>query len=189
MIKELILKTRSFRRFDESVALDEQTLRELVDLARQSASGANKQPLKYVLSWQPERNAAIFENLAWAGYLKDWPGPTEGERPTGYVIILLDKTLSDGAGVDHGIAAHSILLGATERGLGGCMIGSIRRNLVQQALAIPEQYDILLVVALGKPVETVVLEDVGEDGSIEYWRDAEGVHHVPKRKLDDLIVG
>jgi nitroreductase len=188
MLRDLILKNRSYRRFDETVAIDENTLRELVDLGRLSASGANLQGLKYILSADRDRNAAIFPALRWAGYLKEWGGPGPGERPSAYIVILGDTAISKNFGVDHGIAAQSILLGAVERGLGGCMIASVERDALRQTLAIPEQYEILLVLALGKPVEQVQLDPLGPDGSIKYWRDAQGVHHVPKRALDDLIL-
>ncbi len=189
MIRDLILKNRSYRRFYQDTPVSIDTLRELVDLARLSASAANKQPLKYILSCDPQRNALVFLNLAWAGYLKNWPGPQEGERPSAYIIILGDKTITQSFGCDHGIAAQSILLGATEKGLGGCMIGSVQKGELSQALAIPADYEILLVIALGKPKETVVLEAVGPAGDIKYWRDKQGVHHVPKRSLDEIIVG
>ena len=188
MIRDLILKNRSYRRFYQDMPVSIDTLRELVDLARLSASAANKQPLKYILSCDPQRNALVFQNLAWAGYLKSWPGPEEGERPSAYIIILGDKTITQSFGCDHGIAAQSILLGATEKGLGGCMIGSVRKGELSQALAIPADYEILLVIALGKPKETVVLEAVRPGGDIKYWRDEQGVHHVPKRSLDEIIV-
>jgi len=189
MIKDLIRKNRSYRRFHQEVAIGPEMLRELVDLARLSASGANRQPLKYVLSYDPERNAQIFPHLAWAGYLQDWPGPGEGERPSAYIVILGDTEISQSFGVDPGIAAQSILLGATEKGLGGCTIASIQKEALRQALEIPPCYEILYVLALGRPKEEVRIEAVGPDGDIKYWRDAEGVHHVPKRSLDDLIVG
>jgi len=188
MLAELIKKNRSYRRFDESVGIELETLRELVALARFSASGSNMQPLKFLLSCTPEMNAKIFPCTMWAGALKDWPGPAEGERPTAYIVILGDTELRRGPHVDHGIAAQSILLGAVEKGLGGCMIGSIKRDELRAALHIPERYEILLVVALGKPNETVVLEDVGPDGDIRYYRDEEDRHHVPKRTMDELIV-
>ena len=189
MLADIVLKTRSYRRFHEDVAISIETLRELVDLARLSASARNMQPLKYVLCCNRETNAAVFATLAWAGYLTDWPGPVEGERPSGYIIVLGDTALSQSFGVDHGIAMQSILLGATEKGLGGCMIGSIQRERLRAILQISEQYEILNVVALGKPKETVVLDPVGSDGSIKYWRDDAAVHHVPKRALEDIIVG
>lgn len=188
MIKDLVLKNRSYRRFHQDEAVKPETLRELIDLARLSASGANQQPLKYILSWVAEKNIQIFPHLAWAGYLKDWDGPVESERPSAYIIILGDTEISKTFGVDHGIAAQSILLGAVEKGLGGCIIGSIKRDSLRDALGIPNCYEILLVLALGRPKETVVLVTTGEDGDIRYWRDNEGVHHVPKRRLDDIIL-
>jgi nitroreductase len=188
MIRDLVIKNRTYRRFLEDIAVERETLRELVDLARLSASAANMQPLKYVISCEPQKNALIFPHLGWAGYLRDWPGPAEGERPSAYIIILSDTQISEFADCDHGIAAQSILLGAAEKGLGACMIGTVRRKELSEALNIPQCYRILLVLALGKSKETVVLETVGPDGGIEYWRDSDGVHHVPKRPLDELIL-
>jgi len=188
-LKTLVLKSRSYRRFDESYQIEIETLRDLVRLAQYSPSGNNTQPLKFWLSNTPEMNAAIFPNLGWAASLKDWRGPEEGERPSAYIIILGDTDIQVNFGVDFGIAAQSMMLGAVEKGLGGCMIASMRRERLQEALGIPERYRILLVLAIGKPVETVVTEPVGEDGSVKYYRDAEQVHHVPKRGLEELIIG
>ena len=187
-LRDLVLKNRSYRRFHQSETVSRETSRELVDLARLSASAANLQPLKFLLASTPEETGAIFPHLAWAGYLTDWDGPAEGERPAAYIIILGDTDLRKDFGCDDGIAAQSILLGAAEKGLGGCMIGAIARDKLRAALGLPERYKILLVIALGKPHETVVLETVGADGSIEYWRDENDVHHVPKRPLDDVIL-
>jgi nitroreductase len=188
MLKDLVAKNRSYRRFYQDVAIDCEVLKELVALARLSASGANKQPLKFMLSCDPDTNALVFPLLGWAGYLKDWPGPVEGERPSAYIIVLGDTDISPSVGCDHGIAAQSILLGATERGLGGCMMSSVQREKLREALDIPSRYEIALVIALGKPKETVIVETVGPDGNIRYWRDDEGRHHVPKRPLDELIL-
>ncbi|MBE0524494.1 MAG: nitroreductase family protein [Methanosarcinales archaeon] len=189
MINDLILKNRSYRRFFQDNAIEIETLKELVELARLSASGANLQPLKFIISNDPEKNALIFPHLAWAGYLKDWAGPEEGERPAAYIIILGDAKISKNFGVDHGIAAQSIMLGAVEKGFGGCVIGSIQREGLREALTIPFQYEILLVLALGKPKETVVVETAVQNGDIKYWRDGNGIHHVPKRPLDELVIG
>jgi len=188
MIAELVKENRSCRRFYEDHAVETETLKEFVNLARMSASGANLQPLKYILSCDPRKNAEIFSCLAWAGYLKDWPRPAEGERPAAYIVVLGDTSISESAGCDHGIAAQTILLGAREKGLAGCMLGSIDRNALRDSLNIPSQLKILLVLAIGKPREQVVLETIGSDNSIRYWRDNEGIHHVPKRKLEDIIV-
>jgi len=188
MLDELVKGNRSYRRFHPETALTLETLKGLVNLARLSASAANLQPLKYFLSAEPQSNAAIFSCLAWAGYLKDWPGPAEGERPAAYIVILGDTGISKNFGCDHGIAAQSILLGARAQGLGGCMLGSIQRDRLRELLQIPEQLDILLVIALGRPKETVVLEEVGPGGDIKYWRGPDGIHHVPKRRLEDIIL-
>jgi nitroreductase len=187
-MRELVLKNRSYRRFHQEVAIELETLRELVDLARTCASAANQQPLKYILSCEPEKNALIFAQLGWAAYLKDWPGPAEGEKPSAYIIVLGDRNIRETINCDHGIAAQSILLGATERGLGGCIIASVRKDALRQALRIPEHCEVLLVLALGAPKETVQLETLGPDGDIKYWRDEQGVHHVPKRSLEEIIL-
>ncbi len=188
---DLVTQCRTYRRFYQDHPVSLETLRELIALARLTPSAANLQPLRYALSCTPEKNAAIFDTLAWAGYLPEWPGPEEGERPSAYIVILHDKTISDDpCGCDHGIAAQTIMLGAVEKGLGGCMFGSIKRGPLLELLKLdPKQYEIKLVLALGKPKEQVVIDPVKEDGDIRYWRDAEQVHHVPKRALDDLIVG
>ncbi len=189
MIKDLVLQNRSCRRFYQEVAIERETLRELVDLARLSASASNRQPLKYILSCDPEKNAVIFSHLGFAGQLRDWPGPSEGERPSAYIIILGDTEISKNFFCDHGIAAQSILLGAREKGLGGCMHASVRKDSLRKALGIPEHYEILLALSLGKPKEKVVIETMEPGGDFKYWRDSDGVHHVPKRSLDDIIIG
>ena len=188
MISELVEENRSCRRFHEDHSMALKILEDLVNLARLSASSANLQPLKYILACQPEINTEIFSCLAWAGYLKDWPGPEAGERPAAYIVILGDTAISKDFGCDHGIAAQSILLGAREKGLAGCMLGSINRKALREILNIESHLQILLVLAIGKAKEKVVIETVGPDGSIRYWRDAEAVHHVPKRALKDIIV-
>lgn len=186
-MNELVRLTRSHRRFVQE-PMDLETLRELVDLARLSASGGNMQPLKYILCCDPDTNEKVFPCTIWAGYLEDWPGPAESERPTAYIVILLDTEISKSAGCDHGIAAQSIVLGAREKGIVSCMIGSLHRKKLVEALGIPSRYEVLLVVALGIPGELVVLEEIAGDGDIKYYRDADGVHHVPKRSLEDVIL-
>jgi nitroreductase len=189
MLEEIVRKNRSYRRFHQDVPIKLETLRELVDLGRLSASALNLQPLKYMLSYEPKKNALIFPNLGWAAYLKGWPGPDEGERPSAYIVMLADTEISRSVGCDHGIAAQSILLGAAEKGFGGCMIATVKRPELSKALGIEPLYEILLVIALGKPKETVVIDEIGPDGDTKYWRDGQGVHHVPKRALDDIILG
>ena len=189
MIKELALKNRSYRRFYQDVTIERDLLIKLVDIARVSASIGNMQPLKYILSSNREKNALIFPNLGWAKYLKDWRGPVEGERPVAYIIILGDNEITETVVCDYAIAAQSIMLGVVEAGFGGCMIASVNKKGLHEALNIPSRYEILLVLALGKPKETVMIENMSKYGDCKYWRDNDSKHHVPKRLLDDIIIG
>lgn len=187
--QDIVLKNRSYRRFDASKKIDEQTLIDLVDLARQTPSAGNQQPLKYLVSADDQTNAKIFAALGWAASLPEWPGPDEEERPTGYIVVLHDTKINSGwVGTDSGIAIQTMLLAAVEKGLGGVMFGNIRKKMLRESLPIPLSLDIVLVVAFGTPVEKIVLEDVGKDGSVKYHRDAENTHYVPKRTLDEVIV-
>jgi len=160
----------------------------MVNNARLSASARNSQSLKYIISSDATTNGLIFPCLAWAGYLKDWIGPEEGERPSAYIIMLNDTEITNNYFCDHGIAAQSILLTAVEKEFGGCIIASVNREKLRNELSIPDQYDIIQVIALGKPKETVVLDPLGPDGDIKYWRDENKVHHVPKRSLEEIVL-
>lgn len=188
-LRDLVLRTRSYRRYDESKPVGVDTLRELIDLARCVPSAMNRQPLKYILCCGPRSNDRVFETLSWAGSLKDWPGPAPGERPTAYIVVLVDRELNPDAGTDIGIAAQTILLGAAGRGLGGCMLGAIKRPALRSALSVAEELDIGLVIALGTPAERIVLEDAAPGASTTYYREDDGSHHVPKRTLGEIVVG
>lgn len=187
MLKDLILKNRSYRRFYQNEEITEEQLRKWLELARLSASGRNAQTLKYILSNTREKNDKISGTLAWAGFLEDWPGPCEGEQPSAYLVQVLDKEISTQYYCDDGIAAQSILLGAVEDGYGGCILRAINKPLLTKAINIPDKFEIINVIALGKPKEKVVIDEM-HDGDFKYWRDENGVHHVPKRSVDDLVV-
>jgi len=187
ILNQLILKNRSYRRFREDIRINREDLLDMINAARLSASARNMQPLKYIISNDPVKNGRIFSCLAWAGYLQDWDGPEEGERPSAYIIMLHDKDLAEKYFCDDGIAAQSILLTAVEKGFGGCIIGSVKKTKLSEILSLPDNLDILYVIALGKPAETVVIEDV-KNNDIRYWRDASQVHHVPKRGLNEILV-
>ncbi|MDL2297433.1 nitroreductase family protein [Bacteroidales bacterium OttesenSCG-928-C03] len=188
MIRNLILKNRSYRRFYGDHKIERKVLEELIDLARLSPTGRNLQPLKYAIVNEEDTNASVFSTLAWAGYLKDWDGPEVTERPTAYIIMLVDKNLTTGTpAIDEGIASQSILLGAVEKGLGGCIIQSVKRADLAEIIKLPESLEIALVIALGKPKEEVQIVDVQHD-DIKYYRDEKGVHYVPKRNIDDILL-
>ncbi len=186
--KELARNNRGYRRFDQSFLIERSTLTELISLARLAASGRNMQPLKYFLSNDPALNGQIFPELAWAGYFKDWPGPFEGERPSAYIVVLHDLSIAKNYYCDDGIAMQNILLGAVEKGLGGCILQSIDKPRLSALLHLPDHLQIIDIVALGKPIEIVEIVNVGSDRDIKYYNDLNGVHYVPKRSLDELIV-
>lgn len=188
MLKDIVLKNRSYRRFDNSVSIPMATLEELVDLARVCPSAANRQPLRFILSTSNADNAAIFDCLKWAAYLKDWEGPLPTERPSAYIVMLNTAKDWDFAKFDLGIAAQTMLLGAVSKGLGGCMLGAIDREKLRASFSLDQELEIGLVLALGKPVEDVRIVDVPDDGSIRYFRDEAGVHYVPKRSREELIL-
>lgn len=186
MLKDLIVKNRSTRKYHQEAQVSRETLLELIELARLSPSGGNRQLLKYYLSTEPDKNEIIYSLIGLGG------NPPEGERPSAYIVMMNDTQLGTygPTEVDHGIAAQSILLGATEKGLGGCMVAMVNRKELHKALNIPERYEILLVITLGKPKETFVFEPVDPNAeSVRGWWDDQGVRHIPKRKLEDLIIG
>ena len=188
MIKDLLLKSRSYRRFEQNYYIEKEVLEDLVELNRFVPSTVNSQPLKFMLVNTPEENEKVFECLAWAGLLKDWPGPSEGEKPSAYIVILCDLSVGKDKRYDDGICAQTIMLGAAEKGLGGCMFGSIKREKLAENFGInTENYSIDLVLALGKPVEEVRIVDLPENGSTAYYRDENAVHYVPKRSVSDMI--
>lgn len=188
MIKELVEKSRSYRRFYGEKKITEETLTDLIKLTIFCPSTGNIQPMKYMIVCDEETNKKVYETLAWAGYLKEWNGPSEEERPTGYVIMLRDKSLMKALNFDDGILAQTICLGAAEIGLGTCMIASVKRNELKEALNINNDFDISMVIALGYPNENIIIDQIGEDASFKYWRDDESNHHVPKRTIEELIV-
>lgn len=186
-LKEMFERNRSYRRFDESKRVSGEDLEKLVDLCRYCASGRNLQPLKYRVVSSDEECRKVFPLLAWAGYLTDWAGPEEGERPTAYIIQCLDHGLTDNPMCDDGLQLEALTLGAVSLGLGGCIIKSFNKAKLHESLALSPHLEALHVLALGVPVEEVVVEDI-EDGDIKYWRDESMTHHVPKRGLEEILV-
>jgi hypothetical protein len=187
-IRDLVTRNRSYRRFDESFILTDQTLIELIELASYTASAGNRQPLRYMPVAGAGPCGQVFPCLQWAAYLSGWDGPAEGERPTGYIVILCDCIPGPEIFCDSGIAAQTLLLGAVERGLGGCILASVDRERLRSLSDIENRYSILYVIALGLPAETVVIDQIADGGDIRYRRDSYGIHHVPKLRVDDIVI-
>ncbi len=185
-LKEVVLKNRSYRRFYQDKKLDIQELEELIDVARNVASGANRQPLRYKLVCDDDNNEKVFSTLKWAAALTDWDGPEEGEKPAGYIVICSPVDIQ--APRDEGIAAQTILLLASEKGLGGCMFASVNIPELNRKLAIPSELSARIVIALGYPKEEVVIDEVSQKDSLKYYRDDNKIHHVPKLRLEDVLI-
>jgi len=188
MLKDLIIKNRSYRKFNSQRKIEKSELLELIDLARVTASSKNKQPLKYKLVSDAEEVDFVFEQLNWAWYLKDWKGPVESERPVAFIIVFLDKSINDNAFIDVGIASQTILLGAVEKGLGGCIVRTVNRYKMDKHFNFPENLDLVQVIALGEPLQNVEIVNVNESGDIEYFENENKDHFVPKRSLSEIVI-
>ncbi len=191
MIYDLVKKNRSYRGYDESVSISRETLLEFAECARLCPSSVNKQPLKYYLAYDKETVAKVQKETGWARALPQLTLPHEGKCPTAFIVICQDTTVDPALARyqrDAGIVAQTMLLAAAEKDLGGCMIGSFGAESVMKTLDLPDHIRPLLIVAFGKPAETVVLTDLPESGNTDYYRDENDVHYVPKRKLEDEIL-
>lgn len=188
-IRTLTHRSRSTRRFQEDFRLTRDQLAGLIDIARFCPSARNRQPLRYIISVDPGETKNICSLLLWALDLPEWEGPAEGERPPAYITIVAPEKCNPDPAIDLGIAAQTILLAAAEEGIAGCMFGSIKREELKHILPVPEGYEILLVIALGYSGEEIQIEPLAAGGDTRYWRSPDGVHHVPKRALQDCIIG
>lgn len=186
-LKELVKVSRSYRKFVHDFKVSENLLLEMVDMARLTPSSKNVQPLKYLLVHRESDTELVFAQLKWAWYLKDWNGPAAEERPAAYIVMLLDKNLNDQAEFDAGIAAQTILLAAAEMGLGGCIIRTFNRYELRRYFQMPENMETVLIIALGKPAQEIVIDEIVKDQSTAYYTDEDHKHHVPKRTLKDII--
>lgn len=185
---DIVLKNRSFRKFQSDRPVSLEQLEKLIDLARTTPSSKNLQPLMFLPLVSKEHTEFVFSKLKWAWHLKDWSGPAEDEKPPAYIIVFLDTTKNVHAEIDTGICSQTILLGAVESGLGGCMIRTVNRYDIIKYFNLPQSYELMLVIAIGEPKQEVRLTEIGPDGKTEYFEDQQGVHYVPKRSLNDIII-
>jgi len=193
MLYNLIKQNRTYRKFYEYVKISTKDLCSFIELARLSSSPRNRQSLKFLYSNTEDKNEKIFETLSWAGALPNWKAPEKGERPSAYILILRDNSILPKVEksyheVASGIVAQSIMLGATEKGFGGCMIAAIKRKQLKESLKLPEDLDVLLVLAIGKPKEKVIITEMPKNDNYNYWRDKNQNHYVPKRSLEEIVI-
>ncbi len=186
-IAELVKKNRCHRKFHQNFEISQKALIDIVHLLCYISSAKNLQPLKYIISTDKIKNKEIFSTLKWAGYLKNWDGPKEGEKPAAYIVILKDKNIADDAFVltDAGLAIQTIMLSLSELDFGGCIIAAIDKAKLTDIFSLPDYLEILYVIAVGKPKDSVIITEVKD--SIKYFRDSDGNHYVPKRSKEELL--
>ncbi|MDR2696726.1 MAG: nitroreductase family protein [Deltaproteobacteria bacterium] len=185
---QLASEARTCRRFVQDARIGQDDLHWLMECVRCAPCGRNAQVLRYVLVGSPEKCADLFVHLRWAGALKDWDGPAEGERPTAYIAVLTPKEPTAVMHMDVGIAAQTIQLAAHTRGIGCCMHASFVRPACMELLQAPGDMHIALILALGMAREERRLASMPAGGDFAYWRDAQGVHYVPKRTAAALTL-
>jgi nitroreductase len=189
MIRGIVEKNRSYRKFHEDVEVSQETLKELVNLARLSGCGMNMQSLRYMLITVKADREKVYPYIKWAAFLKDWGGPKEGQRPSAFILLLKDTGKNSFVvQTDMGIACQSILLGAVEKGLGGCIIGALDKDKLRDAFSIREDLELQYVIAIGKPDQNVIIDEIELGQDTKYWVDKDGNHHVPKIRLEDIII-
>lgn len=187
ILKELLLSNRSIRRFDATRCIDREVLEQLVQLVRYCASGRNLQPLRYKIVYSPQECAALFPALAWAGYYKDWDGPSPDQRPVAYLVQCLDTDLTENPMCDEGLQLEAITLGASALGIHGCIIKAFNAQTVKEVLQLPDNMKPCYILALGYPAEVARIVDI-VDGDYKYFRNQADEQCVPKRPLSELII-
>ncbi len=188
MLKDLLIKERSYRSFDRSISVSNETLLSFIENVRLTPSTRNLQALKFKLCTEKVDRDMLLQVTGWAKSL-GIKLPPDGHEPTAYIIICLDTSIasSDIMLRDVGIAAQTIMLSAVEEGLGGCMIGSYVPEILKEYFGFPQHIVPKLILGLGKPDEVCLTEDA-VDGKIGYYRDERNIHHVPKRTIEEILL-
>ncbi len=188
-LKQIIKANRSYRKFIHNEKIDEGIIMEWIDNARYVASSKNRQPVRFIIITESMEVQQICDHMQWARHLKNWQGPTKEQKPAALLVVCTDENINKNAQTDVGIITQTILLQAVNDGYGGCLLRSIDRKLIRNKFNLPENIAIDMVVALGKPDQSITLEemDVNSDNT-DYWEDENGVHHVPKRALVDFVL-
>lgn len=188
ILRSLLERDRSTRRFKTGISIPDDTLKEIVSLTTLCASGRNLQPLRYRLVTDADERDRLFPSLQWAGYYKDWDGPEEHQRPSAYIVQCLDTRLTKALLCDDGLNLQAITLGAIAKGISSCIIKAFNAVAVSEALSLPDCFKPLYVLALGVADEKVRIVPMRQDDDYRYYRDDTDAQCVPKRSLDDILI-
>ncbi len=184
-VYETILNRRSIRRF-KNIKIPYEILEKCVNAARLAPSARNLQPWEFIIVDNEDLLPKVFSTLGWASYISPKGNPPPGEEPKAYIVVLFNQNIDSKLfQYDIGMAIENIILVALEEGIGTCCLANVDRDKLRQILNIPETHLITLVVALGYPNESPVIEEFTD--SVKYWKDEMGILHVPKRRLKDIL--
>ncbi len=183
-IYQTITTRRTIRLFD-SRPIDKKIMEQIVNAGRLAPSAGNRQILEFVIVQEPENCKRMLEQLKWAAYVQPRRTPGPEQSPKAYVIVLIrDREITWINAADAGAAMENMILTAWSQDIGSCWLASVDHDNVKKLFAIPDEYQIFGVLALGYPAEQPVAEEMKD--SIQYWLDDENRLHVPKRPLQKI---
>ncbi|MBI9033891.1 MAG: nitroreductase family protein [Bacteroidales bacterium] len=188
-LKQLIKANRSYRKYEHAIKIEESVILEWIDYARFVSSSKNRQAVRFLVITESDQVQCICNQMQWARHLKGWDGPNKEQMPSALLIVCTDDTVNNKAETDVGIITQTLLLQAVNEGFGGCILRSINRKLIREKYKLNENLKIDMVVALGKPAQEIILEEMGAGSqACDYWEDENGTHHVPKRAMEDVVI-
>lgn len=183
-LDSLLKKNRSYRGYDQRHIVTEDELKQIVAATTLVASGMNKQRLRYRLVTK-EDAGKVLPHITLGAALPEEHLPHKGEEPEAFIIVCATEAENKVIDIDLGIAAQSMLLKATEMGLGGIFILNFRADAIMEALGLATRP--IAVIAIGKPAERIFLLPVEAGSDLNYYR-KDGIHYVPKLKVEDLLI-
>lgn len=175
---------RSIRRFRQE-QVDADVLKEMIDVARLYPSGGNLQPIRFGVITKKELTDAVFADLGWAMYLPDYK-IADAERPTAYIVLLRDETVSKKCDYDVGAASTMVMIAAVEKGLATCPLANFSGSRLSALLSLPKHLHPELVIAVGFPAQESTVVPMCD--SVRYAQDENGNFLVPKRSTEEVLV-
>lgn len=185
-LDSLLLKNRSCRGYDHSVRVGEDVLRKIVAVNTKIPSARNQQALRFRLVAAEDEVSVVNQNIKLGGALPELHLPFPGTEPLSFIIVCSAIEPERYVYVDLGISLQSMLLKAVEIGLNGLIVCAFNAKEIAEALHL--EMPPLAVLAIGKSAERFKLVDMPSDGSVKYYRDADGVHCVPKRGVEEILI-
>lgn len=144
---DAIQARKSVRAYD-SRPVPKETIDKILESGRLAPSAMNYQPWHFVVVTDPKKREVLSEGR-YAKFL--------AESPVVIVGCANTKKSPKWSTVDVTIAMQQMVLAATAEGLGTCWIGSFSEDSVRTLLEVPEEYNIVAMLAVGYPREKLDL--------------------------------